>query len=192
MSEILKIDTSAGILPKKNNSDPLPLFNENFPLLKEVMPDYVDYLPNNNMKELVTRLKITKKKYNGLGLSANQCGVKARVFVIGYGDDTIACINPKVVNQSEELVKDKEGCLSFPGMFLTIPRHKWIEVEFISEDGQKVNMRMEGITARCFMHELDHMNGIVYTDHVGPLSVNLAKQKQNKLIKKMKRMNKGK
>lgn len=189
MSNILKIDTGAGIVDR---IDPLDLYNEKHPMLKMLIPEYRAFLPNPSMTKLVQRLKMTMKKFGGIGLSANQCGVFERVFVIGTDQFQITCINPKIIAHSEETVKEKEGCLSYPAMYLTIPRYTWIDAEYTTETGETKRVRFEGITARCFQHELDHMNGVRYTDHVGPLAVKMAKQKQQKLVKMTQRKQKTK
>ena len=186
MSNILTIDTGAGLI-QEERIDPLPLFNEHFPLLKESMPEYTEQLPNPIMTRLVKQLKMTRKLYGGIGLSANQCGVSARVFVIGTNDFEMSCINPKIINRSEETIKGDEGCLSFPGFYVKIARPSWIDVEFTDENGQVKQIRLEGLTARCFEHELDHMNGVVFTQYVGPVSIQLAKKKQAKILKTTQR-----
>ncbi len=191
MTDILTIDTGAGIVTEER-VEPLPLYDDKLPALKVAIPEYTDSLPNKNMTELTKRLKMTMKKFGGIGLSANQCGILQRVFIIGTDHFQITCINPKIVAHSEEMVKDKEGCLSYPGMYLNIPRYSWIEAEFTTETGEVKRMRFEGITARCYQHELDHMNGVRYTDHVGQTSIMLAKQKQAKMLKQMQRKTKNK
>ena len=135
-------------------------------------------------------MKLTKDIFNGIGLSANQCGVFERVFVIGVGENSWACINPKIVAKAPSTIKDTEGCLSFPGLGLKIDRPEWIEAEFYNENGELVQMRMEGLTARCYQHELDHMNGIKFTSHVKPVALQLAREKQKKLIKTVSRRKK--
>ena len=183
MSELLTIDTTSGIVTEEI-LEPLRLYGENHPMLSVAIPEYKEAIPNPTMSNLVARLKMTMKLYNGVGLSANQCGIMQRVFVIGTEHFQIACINPKVVAQSEEISKDNEGCLSFPAMFLKVDRPTWVDVEFYDETGAFKQIRMEGLTARCFLHELDHMNGIKLTQHVGPVALKMAKQKQEKRIKK--------
>jgi peptide deformylase len=120
-------------------------------------------------------------------LSANQCGVYERVFIIGTDQFQIVCINPKVIKTSEQMVKDNEGCLSFPGLYVKIERPSWVDVEFVNESGQIKQMHLEGLTARCFMHELDHMNGIKFTKYVGPVAIQMARKKQEKIMKKFMR-----
>lgn len=191
MSEILTIDTGTSVVQERR-LDPLPLYDENHPMLKSPITEYQEILPNPQMTNLIQQLKMTLKKFGGIGLSANQCGVFERVFVIGYGDESFACINPRVVEFSPEIERDREGCLSYPGMYLTIPRHKWIIAEYINENGEVVQRRLDGLSARCYLHELDHMNGIRFVEHVGAASIRLARDRQEKHIKKMQRKMKNK
>lgn len=186
MSDILTINTEHDVV-KQTRVEPLPLYDDTFPMLKQTVPEYKDVLPNPLMTNLIMRLKMTLKKFGGLGLSANQCGVYERVFVIGHEDNTFACINPKIIETSDEILREREGCLSYPGMYLTVARPKWIVAEYTNEMGETVQQRFEGITARCYMHELDHMNGIKFVDHVGAVSIQMAKKKQQKLIKAIQR-----
>ena len=192
MSDILTIDTSvaAGLKKAEPKVEPLQVFGDKHPLLSEVMPEFVGTLPNASMTHLTKRMKMTMKLYSGLGLSANQCGIKERVFVIGTDQFQMACINPKVIQVSEELAKDTEGCLSFPAFFLNFPRPKWVEVEFTDENGETKQVKLDGLTARCFLHELDHLNGVKFTDYVGAASILQAARKQQKLIKKIVRRKK--
>ena len=187
MSEILTIDTSAGLV-KEERIEPLPLFGENSPMLNMVMPEYTDPLPNSVMTNLVKRLKLTMKLYGGIGLSANQCGVYVRVFVIGADDYDMTCINPKILEVSADLQRDNEGCLSFPGLYVKIERPSWVKVEYTDETGETKQTKLEGLTARCFVHELDHMNGTKFVSHVGPVALQMAKKKQSKLMKKYTRL----
>jgi peptide deformylase len=190
MSEVLTIDTTSGVVTEEI-LEPLTLFGENHPMLSVPIPEYKDALPNPSMKNLVARLKMTMKLYNGVGLSANQCGIMQRVFVIGTEHFQIACINPKVIAQSEEISKDNEGCLSFPAMFLKVDRPTWVDVEFYDETGALKQLRLDGLTARCFLHELDHMNGVKFIEHAGPLAIQMARQRQNKLVKQIVRIQKN-
>jgi len=189
MSETLIIDTGAaiGTPTQQVRVEPLPLYDENHPMLKVQIPEYKFDLPNPLMEMLVKRLKMTMKLYGGIGLSANQCGVFERVFVIGTDQFQIACINPRIIGQAPSTIKAEEGCLSFPGLHVKLDRPDWVEVEFTNEMGELKQMRLEGITARCFQHELDHMNGIRMIDHIGPVALQMARKKQEKIIKKIVR-----
>jgi len=192
MSEMFIINTEEGIVKEKEEViQPLSLFDDNHPMLLQKIPEYdVTRLPNPILGKLIKRLKMTMKLHGGIGLSANQCGIFERVFVLGANDAIWACINPKIINASPDLIREKEGCLSFPGLALGVERHSWVEAEFINEECRVVQMRFEGLTARCFQHELDHMNGIKFTSRVKPLALQLAKKQQQKLIKKITRLKK--
>jgi peptide deformylase len=99
----------------------------------------------------------------------------------------MTCINPKVLEVSADLKKDSEGCLSFPGLYVKIERPSWVKVEHTDENGETKQTKLEGLTARCFVHELDHMNGVKFVSHAGPVALQMAKKKQSKLIKKYTR-----
>ena len=104
--------------------------------------------------------------YNGVGLSANQIGIKERAFVM-ISDmeslDTITCFNPKVLKESKKLVKLEEGCLSYPDIFLDVDRPESIIVKYEDEGKKLHKIRLEGFIARIFLHEYDHMEGIDFT-----------------------------
>jgi len=189
MSDVLTINTdvAAGLKKPEQKVEPLSVFDERHPMMAEIMPEFIGVLPNTSMTHLVKRLKMTMKLYSGLGLSANQCAVRERVFVIGTDQFQMACINPKVIEVSEELIKDNEGCLSFPAFFLKIPRPKWIEVEYTNENGERTQARLDGLTARCYLHELDHLNGVKFTNYAGSVAMAQAKRKQEKMIKRIVR-----
>lgn len=193
MSDTLIIDTGSGLQKSvANQVQPLTLYDESLPMLSYPIPEYRGELPNVGMTNLVAQLKLTMKLHGGIGLSANQCGVHERVFVIGYDDFFIACINPKVVKSSTQTSKSAEGCLSFPGLSLKVDRPETIDVEYTDVNGEVIHQTLTGITARCYLHELDHMNGIKFSDRVGPVALSLARQKQTKLIKKHIRSQKKK
>ena len=186
MSELI-IDTGSGIT-KQEQLQPLPIYGDDFPMLREVMPEMdVSTLPNEATARLAEQLRITMRMYSGFGLSANQCGVQARMFVVGTDAFNMTCINPKIVGLPAEAIKRQEGCLSYPGLFVNIARSSQIDVEFYNEKGEFIETKLSGITAQCFQHELDHLNGITFTSKVGPVALQLAKKKQQKLIKKIKK-----
>lgn len=190
MDDTLIIDTGSGVVTEEK-IEPLPLYNENYPMLAMVMPEYNQPLPNAKMNTIVKSLKMTMKLYGGIGLSANQCGIRERVFIIGTDHFQLVCINPKVISMSEDLKKENEGCLSFPALYLRVDRPSYVDVEFTTETGEVKQMHLEGLTARCFLHELDHMNGIRFTDHVKPVALQLARKKSEKIMKKVLRNKKN-
>lgn len=187
-SKVVRINTEEGIAPKRE-LEPLQIYDGKSALLKQPIPEYTGGFPNPALEHFVEQLKYTRKFYSGLGLSANQCGFAIRMFVMGADDIDYVCINPKVLEASEELSKGQEGCLSFPGLFANIKRPEWVRVEFLNEKGESTEITISGLTARCFLHELDHLDGISIPDRIGKLAFNLAKARQKKLIRNLKRRN---
>ncbi len=104
--------------------------------------------------------------HNGVGLSANQIGIKERAFVM-VSDmesmDTITCFNPKIIKESKNEVVMEEGCLSYPDLFLDIPRPETIVVKYEDESKEFHKIKLTGFIARIFQHEYDHMEGIDFT-----------------------------
>ena len=141
------------------------------------------------LKEFVDNMFETMKQYGGIGLSANQVGKPYRMFVMGdhlniQKGKKWVCINPKITNVTKDLIRYKEGCLTFPFLFLDIERPQDITVEYLDENLEKKEEHMTGIVARCFQHEFDHMQGIVFTEHVSKLKLDMALKKRDKQIKK--------
>lgn len=173
------------------------LIDPSRPSLYKQLPEFDFANPPVNPNEFASTLVETCKKYNGLGLSANQCGFNHRVFVMGTGEDYIACFNPKLIS-SEGESHLAEGCLSFPLLELRITRPKTITVEYQDWNGEVHTQTFAGLTARVFLHELDHMNGIVYTDKVKPLALEFGLKKLEKIKRKyfnpkmMNKLNNGK
>ena len=121
---------------------------------------------------------------NGIGLSANQVGLDAQVFVMGDSvENSTICINPTVVQYTEELNDDIEGCLSFPNVFVKIKRPKEILAEWYNEKLEKQTVKIDGYSAKCYLHELDHLLGITFKDRASKLKWNMAEKKARKLGK---------
>jgi peptide deformylase len=182
MSEIFKYNTEELIQPKQQEISVFDLVPENSPILKEVLPEFDFTNPPINPNEFASKLVETCKHHNGYGLSANQCGFTHRVFVMGTGNDYVAFFNPKVIESIEEC-HIVEACLSFPLLGLRITRPKEVVVEYQDFLGTKHTTRFNGISARCFLHELDHMNGIVYTERAKPLALKFGLDKRQKTMK---------
>lgn len=102
---------------------------------------------------------------NGAGLAANQVGILKRLVVIDMGDGLIKLVNPEIVESigSHEVV---EGCLSFPNVWGKVIRPEKVTVKALNENGKEITLTGEGDLAKCFCHEIDHLNGIVFTDKV--------------------------
>ena len=136
---------------------------------------------------LTENLVETMRDYKGIGLSANQCGVMERVFVM-YSDvkerKIISCYNPQILEYSENTVDMDEGCLTFPGLWLKVKRPQGIKVEFEDEMGTRQEYQLFGLEARIFQHEMDHMEGTDFTQKVSKLRLDIGLRRQKKMLKK--------
>lgn len=99
------------------------------------------------------------------GLAAPQVGILRRVVVMDCGDGLIEMINPEIIEQSGEQV-GAEGCLSLPGHTGIVKRAQTVKVRARNRDGEEIVIDGEGFLARCMQHEIDHLNGILYIDHI--------------------------
>jgi peptide deformylase len=156
-------------------------------LRKPTIPIKLETLEDMKKAEYIMHsLTETMVKLGGLGLSANQVGLEHRVCAIDMGNESWALFNPEIIETSlTTQVQFSEGCLSYPGLYLKIPRYDRVKVRFQAVGGQFLEQEFTGLTAVCIQHELDHLDGIVYTDHVSPIKVEQAKRKVKKTLKKI-------
>ncbi len=119
---------------------------------------------DEDIERLVNDLIDTIPKPGGAGLSANQIGILKRVFIYENEGEMEACINPRLVSASEEMVEEMEGCLSLPGAIVPVARHAALELSFIDLRGEPRRLLAEGWLARVFQHELDHLDGVLILD----------------------------
>jgi len=129
---------------------------------------------------------------NGIGLAANQVALDARIFVMRplESKDVLkpfAVINPIIREVSDNLIRAKEGCLSHTGLYLDVARPSSLVAQFLDLDAKECIIELTGIDARCFLHEYDHLEGIEYTDRVSKLKLDIAKKRQDKLLKRKKK-----
>lgn len=121
---------------------------------------------------------------NGIGLAANQIGLDAQVFVMGdSADNSTLCINPTVLQYTSDTTVDVEGCLSFPNVFVKIARPKEILAKFYNEQFEECVVKIEGYSAKCYLHEWDHLQGVTFKDRVSKLKWDMATKKARKLEK---------
>ena len=183
-------------LGSKEKQRVFPLIPPSDPrLLMQIAPFIDDTLKEFDFKDRVDLSKVmydTMVKYGGLGLAANQCGLPYRMFVMG-GHPSIeagkvrSIFNPLVNDVSQETVNMKEGCLSFPFLFLMIDRPKWVSVKYTDQHGKEIEETLHGMSARIFQHENEHMNGYVFIDLVSKLKLERAEKVKEKMIKEIKR-----
>ena len=125
---------------------------------------------------------------NGIGLAAPQVGIHKRIVVIDLKENEepspIIFINPKILYSSEEKSTNEEGCLSIPGYYAEVERPKVVDVEWIDLKGKKTEKRITDLLSVCIQHEIDHLNGILFIDHLSNLKRKSAFQKSKKAKKK--------
>ena len=122
------------------------------------------------------------KKYDGVGLAANQVGLDAQIFIMGE-DKPMTIINPVITEVSANQVEMTEGCLSFPGLFMNIKRPDAVGVKYLDTQQKECIIKLEGFHARVFLHEYDHLQGITFDQRVSKLRLDMAKKKQQKIFK---------
>jgi peptide deformylase len=158
----------------------LALVKEPDPILKQVAEPW-DFNQHINAQEVEHEMFEIMKVHNGIGLAGNQVGLLRRVFVMKLQDGReIGCFNPTILIGDNNLIHDDEGCLSFPELWLKVPRHNKITAMYLDNIGTKCIIELEGIDARCFQHELDHLDGITFTEHVSILKLAFARKKQQR------------
>jgi len=131
----------------------------------------------------------TMKDASGIGLAAIQVGVPKRLAVIdldptGPNSNPIYLVNPKIVAASEERTTYNEGCLSVPEFWEDVTRPSRLTIEYTDEKGRKQTLEAEGLLATCLQHEIDHINGLLFIDHLSKLKRSIALRKSAKLKRK--------
>ena len=117
--------------------------------------------------EMSRILKENMVHYEGVGLSANQIGISERVFIMMLNmetEETITCFNPRIIKRYDDNVWCEEGCLSFPDKIINVQRPDRIVVKYEDEDEKDHKIKLSGMAARVFLHEFDHLEGIVFTE----------------------------
>ena len=118
---------------------------------------------DGRLHKLLDDMKETLAEANGVGLAAPQVGILRRVVVVDTGEEMLELVNPELLETSGEQV-GSEGCLSVPGKYGIVKRPNYAKVRAYDRDGNEFEVEGEELMARCFCHELDHLDGIVYTE----------------------------
>jgi peptide deformylase len=156
--------------------DPLPILVVPDPMLK-ARAKPVTQADLERVRSLVPRMFLTMYRAPGIGLAAPQVGVGLRFAVVDLQpDDTrapIVLINPEVANHSEDQATREEGCLSLPGQYADVTRPARVMVRYTDLEGAKQQIEAEGLLAACLQHEIDHLDGILFVDHLSALKRNM-------------------
>lgn len=160
----------------------MKLVDGNDPILRQSCEKFNFINPQRNIVDLANELIKAMNDNNGLGISANQIGIPLQVFVMRT-NPTVVVINPKIIEYSKETIDLEEGCLSYPGDLVKVTRPVWIIARFHGVNGKGETHKFEGMTARVFQHEFDHMIGKTMFDYMSKLKMEMylkKKQKRNK------------
>lgn len=157
------------------------LVAETDPILQQEAENW-DFENHVNAAVIEREMLETMKANNGIGLAGNQVGLLRRVFVIKLSDGReLGCFNPWILFGDNDKIEGNEGCLSFPNLWLKVERHNKITAAYLDNTGKQCIIELEGLDSRCFQHELDHLNGITFTEYVSDLKLKMARKKQRKL-----------
>ena len=153
------------------------------PILRERMPEFDFGNPSHDPMQLEKDMLELMLQYDGIGLAANQVGEQARMFVMGSRANPemgLAFFNPQVVANTEEIQDLEEGCLSFPGIFVKIKRPTAIRARWQNSKGEVMEGDFRGYECKCFLHELDHLEGVVFQDRVSAMKWALGVKKSKR------------
>jgi len=194
-----RLATKEEIEKKKTEKKSLKLISPSDPrVLSAIAPFNDSMLKEHNFKdrqELSDVMFETMFRYGGLGLSANQVGLPFNMFVFGGHPEIekgvkITCFNPMIISAEEETIVMKEGCLSFPFLFLNLTRPRKIVAKYEDEKGVLKEAHLDGMMSRIFQHEYDHMLGRLFTERASKLKLDMAYKKAEKEISRLERRRK--
>lgn len=158
------------------------------PVLKQVAKEVQTV--DDSIRAQLDRMLHTMYEAPGIGLAANQVGLLNRVIVMDVAQreeaDTrkpIFMVNPQIIWESEEPSTWEEGCLSIPGQYADVVRPLEVRVKYLDYHGKQQEGTFEGLSSHCVQHEIDHLNGVLFIDHISAL-------KRNMILKKMKKLQK--
>jgi len=140
------------------------------------------------IRKLLSDMLDTMYANDGIGLAAVQVGVHKRCIVMDIavrdgGKEPIKLVNPEIVKKSEDISVYQEGCLSFPDQYSDVERPEAVSVRYLDENGVEKTMEADGILATCIQHEIDHINGVVFVDHISSL-------KRDMILRRLKKAKK--
>jgi peptide deformylase len=149
------------------------------PVLRQKAHEVTDF--DGRLAKLADDMFETMRSHDGVGLAANQVGVLKRMFTweVEFEEEDrqgSAVVNPVLLDASEELQQGDEGCLSFPGLFYPLERPLRVEVAHQDLHGDQHTVQLEGFLARIWLHEMDHLNGILFLDHLAAHDQRAAKE----------------
>ena len=141
---------------------------------------------DDEIRTLIDDMIETMYAERGIGLAAPQVNVSKRIVVIDVSenrDQPIALINPEIISTEDEIMDMMDGCLFIPGSFAPTQRFRYLKVKALDRNGDEIELEAADLFAGCIQHELDHLNGKLFIDHLSPLKRQRIEKKQKKLSK---------
>jgi peptide deformylase len=136
---------------------------------------------DDRLRRLAADMLETMYRAPGIGLAAPQVGVAERLIVVDIAEGEerrpLAMVNPEIVWRSDERATAEEGCLSLPGKFADVTRPQQVRVRYTTDQGEERELAAEGLLARCVQHEVDHLDGTLFVDHLTALKRNMIMRK---------------
>jgi peptide deformylase len=162
------------------DDNPLPILIVPHPILK-ARARRVEAGDADLVRNLVPRMFDAMYKAPGIGLAAPQVGVGLRLAIIdlmaGEKPSPITLINPEIIAASDEKMVREEGCLSLPGHYADVTRPAQVKVRYHDQSGARHDIEAEGLLAACLQHEIDHLDGVLFVDHLSALKRNMILRK---------------
>lgn len=152
------------------------------PKLRQVAePVSVSEIESVDFQKLIDDMIETMALEKGVGLAAIQIGVQKRLLIAQTANGPEAFINPEIIKTSKKMVESEEGCLSVPGIFGLVKRHKHIKVKALKRDGSEVEIKTGGLLSIIFQHEIDHLDGILFIDKAYELKEEESENNDNRI-----------
>lgn len=140
---------------------------------------------NGAIASQMDRMLATMYAAEGIGLAANQIGITNRILVMdlqdrGSENQVYIMANPEIVAASDEMMVQKEGCLSLPGSYADVKRPAEVTVRYLDRNGDEKDLTASGLLSACIQHEIDHLNGVLFVDHLSRLKRDMILRKFDK------------
>lgn len=155
------------------------------PILNKKCEQVTDF--NDEIGQIVVAMMKLMYSADGIGLAAPQAGINKRIIVYRVEDEEGYLINPEITLKSEEKQVIKEGCLSFPGVMIGVERHQHVTVKYQDAAGEQQIMKASGLLAQMVQHEVDHLDGVVFTRYLSHLKRDVVNRKMKKIKKALEK-----
>lgn len=139
---------------------------------------------DEELKAIIDDMFHTMYRAEGIGLAGNQVGVARRVIVVDLKDEKhppFALVNPRIIERGGDREKEEEGCLSIPGVSALVERPTQVTIEALDADGKTFRIEADSLLARCLQHEIDHLDGVLFIDHLSALKRSMLLKKYRSL-----------